>query len=336
MREIKIKMNIGVQGFASLILKSGTIRKQNTVTNKGLSEICCAMLDKSMPWYYFAIGIDDSNSTADEIALQNQLKAEIQRAYFDKRKVTQDLDLNYKFVAEAQFSQNTAGYVNGLTSLIGQEIKEVGLFNRYTEGEMIARVQKFPSLTMDNDSILGGIWEIKINVQDIFTSGGIVRKGSELVCKSMMKFDSLIDNQNQYYDHDNEAQDYQFTPHPWGINTVSLGTGTNSTTLDTTELNTPMTDYDAPPTITRLDLTGESSDVNYNPKVIIQRYIPLNKIPFIIKEAGLFNVRNARLISNSGVKTNLRTMFSRVVLPAPIPANTEAVLTWEINFKRGA
>jgi hypothetical protein len=152
----------------------------------------------------------------------------------------------------------------------------------------------------------------------------------------MMKFDPTIDNQNQYYNHDNQAQDYQFTPQPWGINTISLGTGTNSTLLTTTELNTPMTDYDAPPTITRLDLTGEASDVNYNPKVIIQRYIPLNKIPFIIKEAGLFNSRNARLVNSSPTKTNIRTMFSRVVLPSPIPANTEAVLIWEINLKRGA
>jgi hypothetical protein len=103
-----------------------------------------------------------------------------------------------------------------------------------------------------------------------------------------------------------------------------------------TDLKAPQTDYDTPPTITRLDLTGEAGDVDYEAKIIIQKYIPINTVPVIITEAGLFNSRSRRTIVDSANRTTIRTMFSRVLLSTPIPANAEAVLTWTIGFKRGA
>jgi hypothetical protein len=335
MREIIINCDVGISGHVKITEKSKILYDDhNTITNIGLSEICYAMLDKNKPVYYIGVGDDDSSSTSAQIKLQTQLENEKNRRSLIAREVVQEIDLNYSYKMTTEFLGDSS--TNDIPNILnaGIEIKEVGLFNRLYGGEMLARIKKFPSFLMDYSSSFQSEWRLKANIQNLAVNGGVVRQASEIICNSLMKFDKNINNQNLYYNNADASDQFQFTPHPWGLNRVSLGTGTASNTLDLTDLSAPEVDYDLPPTITRLDLTGESSDLDYNPKVIIQRYIPLNKIPFIIKEAGLFNVRNVRNIDSSAVQ-NIRKMFSRVVLPSPILANTEAVLTWVINFKRG-
>jgi hypothetical protein len=333
MIEINLKQSIGVTGEA-VIGKRGEkpMRQKNTVTNIGLSEIVYSLIDKSAPAFYFAVGDDDSNITPAQVALQNALANELERIDTTKSEVYQDgADLNYIYRVTGQFGGSPQSPLNADPAVT---LKELGLFNRYIEGEMFARAQTDAPFTMDSQSIYTASWQIKLNVQDIITSGGIVFSGSKLVCDAIMKIDKEVDNVAQYYE--GKGNNTAFTLAPFGLNLVSLGGSANTITQEATDLVDPRKAYDTPPTITRLDLTGEVSDINYEAKIIIQKYIPANTVPFIVKEAGLFNSRHRR----AGVETNLietlRTMFSRVVLPVPIPANSEATLTWVISFKRGA
>jgi len=331
MRHVNIKGSVGLTGIATLKLANGqTYKQKNTVTNYGLSEVVYSLLDKSLPQFYFAVGDDDSNITPADISLQNALENELERLPPIQRRVEQDIDGNYRLRILSNFGGVTGSplITNPPTTL-----REVGLFNRFKEGVMFARAQTEAPFNMDASSIYNGSWDIKVNVQDIETSGGIVQDGSKLVCNSLMKFDELINNEEQYYS--NQLSNTTFTPHPWGINLVSLGASDAKNEITLTDLKIPQNNYDAPPTITRLDLTGESSDLNYEPKLIIQRYLKPNSIPFDIKEVGLFNQRFGRFYADSSTIQEVKTMFSRVVLDTPIPANSEAVLNWVIGFKRG-
>ncbi len=328
------KHSIGMTGESTLILQtSKKIIDPNTITNVGLSECCYGMLDKSPTQFYFAVGDDDSNITPDEVALQNELKNEISRLQpIIDREVSQQIDGNYAFILRSDFSKNSD------PNLIQDPLitlKEMGLFNRYAKGQMFARSQKVPPTTIDFNAIFNGSWLIKVNTNDVITNGGIVLQGSKLVCESFRKRDNLsINYQYDYYDGES-SNNFKY-PAPYGINLVSLGDNSSSTNEEATDLNSPFTDFDTPPTITDLDLTGEASDVNYAPKVIIQKYIPPNTVNIDIHEAGLFNGRFRKQEFNSINSELIRTMFSRVVLDPFIPANTEAVLTWEITFKRGS
>lgn len=330
------KQTVGISGVATLVKKNGEkVVQKNTITNNGLSEIVYSLLDKSLPQFYIAVGDDDSNITPPEIALQNALKNEIaiggRLIHSNLRETTLDTDLNYVYNVSTNFGGSA-------TSEIVQDpavtLREIGLFNRYTGGNMFARAQTSAPFLMDTKSIFTGSWAIKFAIQDFISNGGIVRTGGLVLGNSISKYDVEIDNENQYYRSQNN--DIIITPHPWGINLISLGTNAVGGDIEMTDLNAPQTDYDTPPTITRLDLTNEGSDPDYEAKIIIQKYIPPNTVPFIVTEAGLFNSRSRRTIADSANRTIIRTMFSRVLLSTPIPANAEAVLTWTIGFKRGA
>lgn len=326
------KHAIGLTGEAKLTqLSNGkTIRQKNTITNFGLSEIAYSLIDKSKPQFYFAVGDDDASIDPDSVALQNALQAEKARNAADTVSVELDIDQNFFYNVESVFSLiiNETLDTDPATS-----IRELGLFNRFIGGEMFSRAQTSAPFLMDFKSEFHGEWTIKAKVIDFITNG-IVFDGSRIVCNALMKIDKEVDNSNQYYDAGG-APAKAFTPAPWGLNVITLGTSSNPSTVDMTDLIEPDTDFDTPPTITRLDLTGESSDVDYQAKLFIQKYIPADSVPFEIKEVGLFNQRDRRLIGTENVIDRIKLMFSRVVLDVPIPANAEAVMTWEIGFKRG-
>lgn len=327
------KHSFGVTGKATLVKKNGEkFTHKNTVTNIGLSEIVYSLLDKSMPQFYFAVGDDDSNILPDQVALQTALTSEKVRHAANTLDVQPDIDSNFVYTVESEFGASNDPELNTNPATT---LRELGLFNRFAEGEMFARAQTSAPFTMDYQSIYSGIWSVKFNIQDFLTSGGIVYTGSKICCEALKKSDDLVDNSNNYYDAGKDPSNF-FTPCPWGLNLVSLGDNDSSGNAEMLDLNSPKTLYDSLPTITRLDLTGEGSDVNYEAKIIIQKYIPINTIPFIIKEAGLFNQRTRRNLNDSSNIETVRTMFSRSVLNVPIPANSEAVLTWVIGFKRGA
>ena len=325
--------SVGVTGearFTRLIDGKKMIQK-NTVTNVGLSELAYSLIDKSRPQFYFAIGDDDTNVTPDQIALQTEMESEVARNIADTVSVELDIDQNYIYNVESVFTLTINPTLNTDPAT---SIKELGLFNRFVEGQMLARAQTSAPFLMDFQSEFQGEWTIKPSVPN-FIDNGIVYDGSRIVCNALMKIDKEVDNSNQYYDAGG-APAKAFTPAPWGLNIITIGKSGNPSSIDMKDLIEPMVDYDTPPTITRLDLTGEASDTEYEAKVIIQKYIPINTVPFIIKEVGLFNQRDRRIIGKENVRDRIKLMFSRVVLDVPIPANAECVLSWVIGFKRGS
>lgn len=329
MIERTIKTTLGITGEATFEFSSGKrLRQKNTVTNIGLSEIVYAMLDKNLPLFYIAVGDDDANVTPNQIALQTALEGEIQRLDpTSPRQVNQDIDLDYLFTMFSQFGGTTT------SPIVGQTVREVGLFNRFLSGDMFARAKTAAAFTMDVQSNFDSTWRIKVGTGGIAANGGIVHSGSKLVCDALKRQDPFVDNENNYYN--GAPSNELFTPHPWGINLISLGTNGLPTDPKDLDLKAPETDFDTPPTITNLDLTDEATDVNYEAKIIIQKYIPPNSVPFEIKEAGLFNSRERLTIADSQNIETVRTMFSRVPVEPSIAANAEAVLNWEIGFKRG-
>jgi len=327
------KQSVGAKGESVLIrLSDGhKIRDKNTITNFGLSELAFSLLDKSLPQFYFAVGDDDTLLDPALVALQNTLQNEVSRLPpTNDISVEQQTDGHYQFILESIFSVRNDP---NLLQSPAITLKEIGLFNRVKDGVMFSRSKKETPLTMDFQSKYNGAWLVDIGIGDIVSNGGIVNEGSRLICEAMRKRDEGIDYENLYYGGADNTDNY-ILPAPFGINLISLGTGSVSPTVEDVDLVEPLIEFDTEPTITNLDLTGEGTDPLYRPKVIIQKYIPPNTVNVEITEAALFNSRFVRTFSEQNIIQEKRTMFSRVILGEPIPANEEAVLTWEITFNR--
>jgi len=325
------KTGISIQG--TLIIehrRDGVLyrvdKQDNLVVNTGLQLLVDLLKGKGVSPSHIELGDDNTAAAAGQTDLQGPIAGseveenEGQTTFRDDAR-----GIVEKAIVDFQTVRFTKNYPQGASNLNTEngtgEIRECGLFNRYTGGVMFSRV------VLDNPFNKGFgtdhtcIWEIKINRALAFGGGNtITDKGLEIIRDVLFQREEGVKNDIHL---------------PLYINKIAVGDDGGSPISSETSLINEIGGENGRRPVTRYDKT-ESGDIDFDaaaPKLILQREIQDTMFGTdTLREAGLFNHHMATLVS--GEKVLKQKMFSRVTF-TDIPPNTQKTLTWELIITRG-
>lgn len=316
------------------------VDSDNLIVNDGLEMFAKLLINRDMPPWYVEVGEGDTPTTPLDTALDTPFAAinpggvaipgegQVQRLGYltagNDVTITTQIDPETPFSIRVNIKALFSTSNFGLQYLRDKTIKEYGLFNRAFGGKMFARVVPTEQITIAS-------FPTKINYQvdwvvtfafgtSALENGGIVQNGLNIVSDAIKLIKSGIPN-------DRHIQ--------WGLTHIDLGRDDGGIISESQQLNDPITAENGSRriTINDIDLTDPAS-----PVVIMQRYIGPAMIGDEIKEAGLFNHHTENpldeLLGSSLEKIDTSSIFARVLVDPPLPANTEAVLTFRLLFSR--
>lgn len=340
-------MGITVEGHVHVTAKCRETGKiiqevdsQNMVVNDGLEMFARLLINRDTPPWFVELGEGDTPATPADTALETSIAApnpggvapvdegQIQRIGFLQEEteftITTEVDPEKPFDIVVAIKALFTVDVAGLSYLKGKTIKEYGIFNRAFGGKMFARVVPLEELTISSganklDYIVDWIVTFSFGKSAV-DNGGIVQNGLIVVSDAIKLIKDGIPNAYAI---------------KWGLTHIDVGKSDGGIVSDSQQLNDPITSGDGSRRITVSDI--DLSDPA-NPVVIMQRYLSETMISEEIKEAGIFNYHTENpldsLTNASLAKAESSNIFARVLVEPPIPANTEAVLTFRLSFSR--
>lgn len=344
--EIKIKMGVKISGKIKITTrKNGIIVKvreqDNLIVNSGLALIRDLLKGKGRHPSHIEVGTSNTAATATQTALVGNISsADVPDTNGDTEFFN---DGRAPFDRKAAEGFNKALFDRNLPSqqsnLIGENIREMGIFNRYVGGTMLARVvllEPFEPFDIGFDHTID--WQITIErLGDYGGLNNLQDEGIEIIRDVLLQT--------------NEDPNVKCgIDLPYHLSHISAGTGDSAaistdtvltneltTTFDTLRIQTahgrrPVTLFDR----------SESGDPDFDiarPNLVVQRFIPSTQFPSDeIKECGLWNQHDET--PEGGQRRTVDKLFSKIHLDgspgrSTIPAGTQGVLTWEIFFTRG-
>lgn len=285
--------------------------KNNIVTNNGLKVIRDLLLLKARGPSYIAVGTGTNSPSATDTTLQTEVfrdKIEIAKAQAVE---TNPLKRTVKYTL--RLPENSPS--NGNT------IAEMGLFNRWKAGDLIARLLLPETIDKTIDIAYDCKWEITIERDTPVLPSLIVDGGLEIIRDAMRNNDvpSLRHfDKKKYLSH------------------IAVGEDDIATVSSMTELVDRITETEDSDSRRKVTIHRRDDSTAGIAKMVIYRYFPENQISGkSIKEAGLFSVYEYNDISQDVPnRAENEKLYSRAPV-SPAILNSEKTMVWEVEIKRG-